>query len=635
MSDLPRLRLAVVGVVVLSLFFALFSRLWYLQVIDSAEFQQAAANNQVRVLYSEAPRGRILDRNGNVLVDNRVSVAITVAQRTAQDNPGTIAKLAALLAISEEELNERIADPNASPYKPVPVAFDIPDEMVVFLREHASDFPGVEVAQLARRSYPAGPVAAHLLGYVGEINDKELEDRKSGGYRLGDTIGKSGVERTYEADLRGKPGVLELEVDSEGRVLRTLAERPPVRGNDVQLTLDLEVQRVAEDSLRLGLERARERRERQSGAQFVAPAGSAVVLDPRDGSVIAMASYPTYDPAEFVNGISVERFRQLNDPATRAPLNNRAIYGQYAPGSTFKLVTAVAGLQKGLIDERTTIVDRGSFTISPCRGRCTFRNAGGQPWGRVNLSRSLTVSSDVYYYMLGYQFWQQRAAKGDGIQEVARTFGFGARSGIPLPGEAAGRIMDPAMRKKLNEQAPKAFPESRWFAGDNLNLAIGQGETVVTPLQLANSYAAFANGGRLLQPKVVGRVIGPDQRVARVEAEQVIGTVEVPPNGRAAMEAGLAGVVRDDDGTAAGAFQGFPLDRFPIAGKTGTAQVAGKQTTALFAAYGPVGAAQYAVSVVMEEAGFGGASAAPVARRIFDILAGVPVTEVQTTTAVD
>ena len=633
MSDLPRLRLAVVGVVVLSLFFALFSRLWYLQVIDTVEFQRAAANNQVRILYTEAPRGRILDRKGNILVDNRVSVAITVAQRTTKDHPETVPKLAALLNISEAELEERIADPKASPYKPVPVALDIPDEMAVFLREHSNDFPGVEVAQLALRNYPAGPVAAHLLGYVGEINDTELDERKQDGYRLGDTIGKTGVERIYENDLRGEPGVVKLEVDSEGRVLRTLAEKAPERGNDIQLTIDLEVQRVAEESLVRGLERARERRDRENKEPFKAPAGSAVVLDPRDGSVIAMASYPTYDPSEFTNGISVERFRQLNDPANHAPLNNRAIYGQYAPGSTFKLVTALAGMEKGLINEKTTIVDRGSYTISPCRGRCTFRNAGSMPWGRVNLQRSLTVSSDVYYYQLGHQFWQQRATTGDGIQEVARRMGVGSKTGVPLPGEAAGRILDPETLKRLNEQSPKAFPDGRWYTGYNLNIAIGQGDTVMTPIQLANVYATFGNGGRVLQPKVLWRVISPSQRVVRTEPETVVRTVDLP--GRAAIEAGLVGAIRSDEGTAVGAFGGFPLNNFPLAGKTGTAQVTGKQDSAVFAAYGPVGAPQYSVAVIMEEAGFGGSTAAPVARRIFDLLAGLPVNDVQTTQAID
>lgn len=633
MSDLPRLRLAVVGVVALSLFFALFSRLWYLQVIDTVEFQRAAANNQVRILYSEAPRGRILDRNGKVLVDNRVSVAITVAQRTTKDHPDTIPKLAALLGISEAELEERIADPKASPYKPVPVALDIPDEMAVFLREHSRAFPGVEVAQLALRNYPAGPVAAHLLGYVGEINDTELEERKRSGYRLGDSIGKTGVERIYETELRGEPGVVKLEVDSEGRVLRTLAEQPPVRGNDLQLTLDLDVQRVTEESLLRGLERARERKDRENKEPFKAPAGSAVVLNPQDGSVVAMASYPTYDPSEFTRGISVERFRQLNDPANHAPLNNRAIYGQYAPGSTFKLITALAGLEKGLINEQTTIVDRGSYTLSPCRGRCTFRNAGSMPWGRVNLARSLTVSSDVYYYQLGHQFWTQRAQTGDGIQDVARRMGVGSKTGIPLPGEAAGRILDPETLKRLNAEAPRAFPDGRWYTGYNLNIAIGQGDTVMTPIQLANVYAAFANGGKVLQPKVLWRVISPEQRVVRTEPDTVVRTVDLP--GRAAIEQGLAGAIRNEDGTAAAAFAGFPLDRFPIAGKTGTAQVTGKQDSAIFAAYGPVGAPQYAISVIMEEAGFGGSTAAPVARRIFDLLAGVPVGDVQTTAASD
>lgn len=634
MTDLPRLRLTIVGVVVLSLFFALFSRLWYLQVIDHDEFAVRAAQNQVRIIYTEAPRGQILDRQGRVLVGNRVSPVVTVARHAVKDRPDVVERLAALLDLPREELEKRIADPNASPYKPVPVAEDVSEELVLYLREHAAEFPGVEATQLARRSYPHGPLAAHLLGYVGEINDTELAERRRKGYRLGDSIGKSGVERMFEEDLRGEPGVLKLEVDSEGRVLRTLASVPPMRGNDVQLTLDLDVQRVTEESLVKGLEAAKTRRDRENREPFKAPAGSAVVVDPRDGSILAMASYPTYDPSEFVNGISRARFAELQDPAGYYPLNNRAVVGQYAPGSTFKVITAMAGIETGKIAPNTTIIDAGSYSLRPCSGKCTFRNAGSRAYGKVNLSRSLTVSSDVYYYKLGAELWRERERYGrTPIQDMARRLGFGERTGVPLPGEARGRVLDPDSKKRLHESAPNVFADGVWRTGDSINLAIGQGDTVVTPLQLANAYAAFGNGGTIWQPRIAARVLTPDGQVARDISPEKRRDVELP--GRAAIEAGLRGVMSSKEGTAAAAFAGFPLETFPIAGKTGTAQVARKQDSAIFAAYGPVGAPQYAVSVIMEEAGFGGSTAAPVARRVFDLVAGQPVGELTLGTGVD
>lgn len=630
-AETGRLRLALLGVVILSLFAALFARLWYLQVMDSQTFQVQAEQNQVRFVYEEAPRGRILDRQGRVLVDNRVSEAITVNRAELKGNEEhVIPRLAALLGITEEELRKRIGDNRYSAFRPVPVAEDVPEEKIVYLKEHQADFPGVGEAKLARRSYPNGTLAAHVLGYVGEINDTELEPRKGKGYRLGDSIGKSGVEQSYEEFLRGEPAITKLEVDSRGEVLRTLDRRLPVQGNDIQVTLDLDVQKLAEESLRQGLEKARTRYDDNTKKNFIAPAGAVVVLDPNDGSVLAMASHPTYDPASFVNGISTDVFRALQDPAGHFPLNNRALQGQYAPGSTFKLITALAALRDGLINERTTVDDRGSLRV----GNRTFRNAGSYPWGRVNVQRALAVSSDVFFYTLGESFWNRRSQYGErAIQDAALEVGLGEKTGIPLASEARGRISDPEGRKRLHEQNPRAFPEGRWFAGDNVNLSIGQGETVVTPLQLGLSYATFANGGTVYQPQVTARVLRQDGTVVHEVPAVVNRKVDIPPNVRTPILNGLRGAVTDPKGTAHGAFAGFSA--FPVAGKTGTAQVFGKQDTAVFAAFAPANDPKYVISVVMEEAGFGGSVAAPVARRIFAGLAGKPVEPVELAGGVD
>lgn len=634
-SETSHLRLSIVGVVVVSLFAAMFARLWYLQVMAAEAFQAEATRNQVRLVFEPAPRGRILDRQGRVLVQNKVSQAITVKRVEVQGQPEVLTRLAALLRISVPELKARIADPRFSPYKPVPVAEGVSEELVIYVREHAEDFPGVDAVALTERAYPHGGLAAHLLGYVGEINERELAERKAKGYRLGDDFGRSGVEQTYEDDLRGRPGLTKLEVDSAGRVLRTLGERVPVEGRDVQLTVDLEVQRLAEESLALALGAARGTVDRGDGRPFKAGAGSVVVLDPSDGSVLAMASSPTYDPAQFVNGIRPEVFRNLQQPSSHFPLTNRVIQGQYAPGSTFKLMTAIAGLQQGMITPRSTFLDEGVFRLRGCRGqKCTFRNAGGRIYGRVDLARALTVSSDAFFYNLGANFWFQGGQGADAIQQVARQLGLGERTGIPLAGEQKGRIPDPATRKKLHEANPRGFPNGQWYAGDNVNLAIGQGETVVTPLQLANAYATFANGGTLYQPRVLARVLENGQP-ARQVAPTAVRTVPLDPAVRGPIVEGLVGTVSDPRGTASAAFAGFPLSKLPVAAKTGTAQVVGKQDTAVFVAFAPVERPRYVVAVVMEEAGFGGAAAAPVARRVLEGLAGRPPGPIQLTGGTD
>jgi penicillin-binding protein 2 len=627
-AETSRVRLSVIGIVVLSLFAAMFSRLWYLQVMDTAKFQSIATRNRVRIVHEEAPRGLILDRKGRPLVTNRSSLAITVSRAELKGKEDDVTpRLAALLGISKEELSRRINDPRFSPYKPVPVATDVDKDKVVYVKEHAPDFPGVDALALAERSYPKGALAAHLLGYVGEINDTELKDRKNHNkaYRLGDSIGKSGVELTYEDDLRGTPGETKYQVDASGNVLGPpLGSIPPEQGHNLQLTIDLDVQQLAEDSLAQGLDAARRTFDKDNKKNFVAPAGSVVVMDPRDGSVLAMASNPTFDPTSFINGIKPDVFAAMQDPNSHFPLTNRVIAGQYAPGSTFKLVTSVAGLRDGLLDPNSWFLDTGSLRV----GNRIFYNAGKRSYGRVNLARAITVSSDAYFYSLGANFWNQRGRLGEtAIQDVAHEFGLGERTGIPLPAEAKGRISDPATRKKLHDEHPTAFPEGHWFAGDNVNLAIGQGETVVTPLQLVTAYSTFANGGTVFEPRVAARVLDQAGTPVRDLPANSVRKVALPGAVRDPVLQGLEGAVAAIDGTAHGAFAGF--NAFPIAGKTGTAQVTGKQDTAVFVGFGPANNPQYVVAVFMEEAGFGGAVAAPVARRIFDGLAGKPVTPIQ------
>ncbi len=631
-GDTTRLRLGILAVVVVSLFSALLARLWYLQVLASPTYRTEAQLNSVRFIYTEAPRGRILDRNGQVLVGNRVVPTVVVDKLGLGEKPEVVLqRLAALVKMPQEKLQERLDDLRYSPFKPIPVVDEVPKETLIHIREHQAEFPGVQAVMLTKRFYPNGSLAAHVLGYVGETNDEELAPRRSKGYRPGDSIGKSGVELTYEDDLRGQAEVEKLEVDSQGRVLRSLGRQPAVQGHDVRLTLDLELQKVAEESLQQSLAAARETYDNASGKRFLAPAGSAVVLDPRDGSVLAMASFPTYDPTKLVDGISEKDYSALQDPAGHYPLNNRVTQGLYAPASTFKLVTSIAGLETGLITPQYTVNDRGTFTIGD--PPIILTNAFSEPFGYVNLSAALTVSSDVYFYELGSRFCPGRCRTS--IQETAGELGLDDFTEIDLPFEASGRIPDEQTKRRLHDSNPDDFPDPEWYTGDNLNLAIGQGDTVVTPLQLVNAYATLANGGTVHAPHVGGAVLDVNGAEVRRIEPRVNSHTPIPASIRDPLVAGFSGAVATSKGTAAPAFAGFPFDRLPIAGKTGTAQVPPKQDTALFTAFAPINDPRYAVAVVLEESGFGAAAAAPVARRIFDQIVGAPLSPVAYTVGRD
>ena len=620
-QDSSRLRLGILGMVVLSLFCALLARLWYLQVLASPTFKVEAQHNSVAVVYTEAPRGRILDRNGKVLADNRVVLALVADREEIGKRPEVLDRLAAHLGKPVLDLKDRVADERYSLFKPVPVAVDVPKDKLIYVLEHRGEFPGIDGVQITERVYPNGTLGAHILGTVGEINDEELGPRKALGYKAGDTIGKSGIELTYESDLRGDPEISKLEVDSVGRVQRSLGNQPAVQGDDIRLSIDLDIQRLAEESLAQGIDLARNSTDFLTGKRFLAPGGSVVVTDPRDGSVLAMASNPTYDPNEFTNGISVRRFQELNNPAGHYPLNNRATQGLYAPGSTFKLATSVAAMRHGLISARDTYNDQGSYTVVGEQSQ-TFSNARGARNGPVNVSKALTVSSDVFYYWLGERFWDSRGKLGpSAVQDVARSLGMGDYTQIDLPFESNGRIDEPASRERLHRENPTAFPYPEWYTGFNLNMAVGQGDTQISPLQLANAYGTFVNGGTVFAPRLGNAVLDRNGNVLRQIEAKVIRRTELPASILDPLMAGFRGVISDPTGTGFNAFAGFPLARFPVAGKTGTAEVTGKQDTSLFTAYAPADAPRYVVTVVMEESGLGASAAAPVARRVLEGIA--------------
>ncbi len=623
-----RVRLTIVAVVVVCLFAALFARLWYLQVISGPQAQVTAQSQGVRLVYTPAPRGRILDRNGTPIVGNRISEVVTVSRDIAKQDPGMLGGLAALLGVTSASLQHTVNDPRYSPYAPVPVARDVDVSKIVYLKEHIDDFPGVQVEAQAVRSYlpgPLGMVAANIVGYVGQITDSQLAAHKKDGYQPGDEIGQTGVEASYESVLRGQPGITKVQVDAQGRVLGILSSQPPVPGHDVWLSVDLNDQRLAEESLAQGLATVRQINDKAYGGPgnpYQASAGAVTILDPRDGSVLALATNPTYAPADFVNGISSQRFAFYQDPQNHFPLDDRTIQGEYAPGSTFKLVTAIAGLRTGVINPDYVFDDTGYLQV----GATKFYNDNHQAYGPVNLSRALTVSSDSYFYNVGATLWNGRARYGEtALQDVARELGFGTPTGIALPNEASGLIPDPATRKRLHAANPQAYPNGEWFTGDSVNSAIGQGDVAVTPLQLANAYATFANSGTLWQPRIALKVTDESGKVLQTFNPVQVRHVDLPPQWRAPMLAGFQGAVADPAGTAHGAFTGFPLAQFPVAGKTGTAQVAGKQPTSVFTSFAPATSPRYVVDAFLEQAGYGADAAAPVVRRIYDGLFNQPV----------
>lgn len=631
----PRLRLSVLAVVAAALFAALFARLYDLQVVGSDRYQVQAEANRVRTVQIPAPRGRILDRKGAVLVDNRVAVVVAVDRSVLGDLPRrrqleVLGRLAADLtaaghATDAGALGERLGDDRYSRYAPVPVAADVPEDLKIYLEEHADDYPGVVVERAALRSYPHGPLAVHILGYVGKINEQELAERRrevAKPYTLNDEIGKTGVEQTFEPYLRGTPGVRRIEVDAQGDPVRVIDERPPRPGDDLVLSIDAQVQALAEQKVQQALAEARARPNRD-GSRNAGTTGAAVVLDPSSGQLLALASTPSYDPELAVDGFDQAEWARLNDPANGTPLNNWAIQGQWAPGSTYKPFVGYAALMSGVMAPDTEFVDRGGYQIPGCTGaKCYRRNAGGSAYGTVTIPRALTVSSDAYFYHVGAEFWLQRDRFGgdDAMQRHLVPWGLGDRTGVALTSEATGRVPTAAWKRDYCNRVDCGDPD--WRTGDNVNMAIGQGDVLVTPLQLANAYATFANGGTRYVPQVALRTQRyQSAKVTEQLAPQVAGRVPLPPNVRQPLLDGLAGVPRD--GTASRAFAGFPLDRFPVAAKTGTAQVDGRSDTAVFAAFGPVTAPRYSVAVVLEESGFGGTAAAPVARALLEGLAGI------------
>ncbi len=635
----PNLRLRVVGIVVLVLFGVLVLRLWTLQVIDGKTYAAAVTRNQVRVVSIAAPRGEIVDRNGTVLVSNTSQEEILLSREEAAQNPGIVGMVAALVGETPKQVQAAVNNVQYSPYEPVPVATGVSVSTVQYLQTHQAQYPGVSVQTVAQRSYPqGGETGTHILGYVGQITSTFLAAHPNQGYTQGSQIGLSGIEEQYEPYLRGVDGRQALSVDASGNVVGTLSTTAPQIGDTVVLNIDTGLQEVVQQDLQNQIQSDHHTLDAVDGRYPPALNGAVVVMDPQNGQVLALASFPTYDLNEWVGGISSANYAALSASGAE---NNDAIEGLYTPGSTFKLVTATAALQSGIWPVNQYYDDTGTFKIEGCPAAgvnndtgCILHDDPGDSGGTYNITGALTVSSDSFFYNLGELFWQDRGQYGDTpIQNEATAYGEGTISGIDLPGEAQGRVDSYLVRAKLHAEAPKAFPyTASWFTGDNIEMAFGQGETVLTPIEQAVAYSTFANynaatgSGTRYAPQVASEIVDPQTgKVIKKLSPQVTGHVSISLTNYSAILQGLEGVIQNRSGTAYGDFEGFPAS-WNLAGKTGTASNAtGLEPNSWFVAFGPNPNPQYLVLAVIDQGGYGADAAAPLVRNIFNYLLTNPV----------
>jgi penicillin-binding protein 2 len=582
-------RLPLFTALVALVFGLLVMRLYYLQIVRGRYFSRLAEENRISLIRVRAPRGIVFDRHGNVLVTNRPSFSVSLDLDAVRDLDATVAAVAAALGLDRAELSRKVR--SVEPYRrfePVRVKDDVSRHEVAALEALRYEHPGVLVEVEPRRSYPHGTLASHVLGYVGQINASELKARADLGYRMGDYIGKMGIEKELDAELKGRDGFQQMEVDSLGRGIKVLSSIPPIPGHSVTLTIDLALQQAAEEAL-AGI------------------AGSVVAIDPRDGSVLAAVSSPAIDPNNFSHGLSQEEWDRLSHDA-RHPLQNRIVQAQYPPGSVFKILTAVAALESGAITTATSFSCRGALRYGNRDFRCWKKEGHGE----VSLHRALVESCDVYFYQVGLK------AGIDEIARYAREFGLGKATGLELGSESQGLVPDSAWKRRVRKEP--------WYSGETLSAAIGQGYDLVTPVQAALLAATVANGGVVYRPHLIRKVADGAGATVRTGAVTVERSVQLKPETLAAIRGGLWGVVNEPGGTASAA----RVPGLEVSGKTGTAQVvrmaakgerqaAGSLESkdhAWFVCYAANGPTQVAIAVIVEHGGHGGSVSAPIARRL-------------------
>jgi penicillin-binding protein 2 len=589
------LRVAVVGGAGVVLFAILFFRLWNLQVLSGEEYLAEAKNNRTREVKEIAPRGDILDRDGEVLVDNRTSLALQLNTAKLPANPAAeraeLARLGQLAHMSLRKVRRTIAEgEEVAAGAPVTLRRDVGFDVVAYVEENQDEFPGVAVQRVFVRHYPDGTRAAHVLGSVGEIEEDELKDPQYKGLEPGDEIGQSGAEYAYDKFLRGQSGLTRIQVNALGQPTPggQLVSTPPTPGDSLKLTIDGDVQTAGEAGL---AEKGR---------------GGFISMNINTGEILALGSYPTFDPTQLIEPTQAE-VDELYLDEELAPLVNRATEGAYPTGSIFKIITALAALENGVITPDEVIQDNGEIEV----GTDTFENAGGVAHGAVELRRALQVSSDVYFYLLGLDMWET-----DDLQEWAHKLGIGRPAGLDLPEEGETLLPSKAWREQYVKEG-LALEDRPWSAGDNIQLATGQGDLQTNPLQMALAYAALGNGGKIPTPHVGLEVEDAAGRVVKEFDFKAQRQIHIDPGYRTAILEGLHAAAQEGEGTAAGVFGGFPID---IAGKTGTAERQGHADQSWFAALSPYPNPRIVTVATVEEGGFGADSAAPV---VLDILEAI------------
>lgn len=585
-------RLIVLTATITAVMSVLALRLYFLQVVRGPQFRKLSEENRVSTVRIRAPRGIIYDRHGNVLVSNRPSFSVYIVPENVRDMDGTVTMLGRVLDMEEVEIRARLTRVRSGrSFEPIRIKEDVSREEVATIEAGLYEWTGVQIEVEPRRSYPHGSLATHLLGHVGQISQDELRRKQHEGYRIGDYIGKKGLEKILDADLKGDDGVLQLEVDSLGREIRQLARREPVPGKDVTLTIDLGLQQSVDGAL-------------------AGKSGAIVLLDPGSGEILAAASSPSVDPNRFIRGLTREEWRAVEQDE-RHPLQNRILQAQYPPGSTFKIITALAALESGVVDEQTTFFCSGSLPFGKRSYGCWKK--GGH--GEVNLHKAIVESCDVYFYHLGIK------AGIDAIAHYAREFGLGKATGVGIGGESGGIVPSREWKKKR-----KGEP---WYPGETLSAAIGQGYNLVTPMQMAVLMSAVANGGTVYRPGLIRKVTdhheGTEQKVFSSSGRPA----GVKRRNLELVRAALQGVVQEERGTGRSA----AVRGVDVAGKTGTAQVIrlqkGKEKTpadqmperfrdhAWFISYAPAsGESKVAMAIVVEHGGHGGSASAPLAGTI-------------------
>ena len=582
--DAGKKRVVAIAVIVMIGFFAIIGQLWYLQVLEGGHFLDASDKNRIRVRQIAAPRGILFDRHGLPLVDNRPAFTLSLIPRELDRDldrrDAVLGRVASLLRIPFEELVEAVERVAPDSFRPVRIRRGLTLEDVAKVEEWKIELPGVVVEVEPQRAYPTSRFAAHLLGYVREASDEQL---KAGRYRRGDMVGQSGLERLLDEFLRGQDGGEEIEVDALGRPIRVIRETEPQPGAQVVTTIDRRIQEAAERAMDNN-------------------AGSVVVMDPRTGDVLAMVSTPAFEIDRFTGNIDRAAWvRVIQDPSH--PLLNRAIQSQYAPGSVFKIVVAAAGLQEGTVVPTDRVHCGGEFHL----GAWTFKDWKKEGHGTVDLHRAMVQSCNIYFYQAGLKIG------GTSIAKYAKAFGLGQPTGIDLGGEKHGLIPEPKLRKGRGAKT--------WHAGETVNMSIGQGQVLVTPMQVARFMSAVANGGVLWKPRLVQRIERTDRGVVWNDDGKVMGHVELSPMVWEFLRRSLWGVV--NEGGTGGAAR---LPGIDVAGKTGTAQMIANSKAekgedhAWFASFAPANAPEVVVVVLAEGGGKGGQVAAPIARKILNAI---------------